>query len=203
VVTAVAAAGALLAGCEADGPADRARSTLAAADADDPGDDAAAAYCEESGGSVETRHPYWGTNNDQSQWIQLAGEIELCMFADRDDHRIYVDTTTLAADVPSLAAAAYLAKLPTDDVGVSGNPSVIACDDVVEGTANWGTTVAGGGWVNLDDPVFTVVDLCVFPDMSAIDAWGITYYSGGVVRGQDLAELFRFDPGVAAGIFPY
>jgi hypothetical protein len=47
--------------------------------------------------------------------------------------------------------------------------------------------------VNLDDPVFTVVNLCVFPDGSAIDEWGIAYYTDGTPRGADLSELFRFD----------
>src|SRR5262245_40989177 len=77
-------------------------------------DDGAAEYCTDNGGTVETRHPYSGTNLDQSQWVQLAGSIELCMFADPDDDnvRIYVDTTSLAARRPSLAAAAYLAKVP-------------------------------------------------------------------------------------------
>jgi hypothetical protein len=61
------------------------------------------------------------------------------------------------------------------------------------GTASWGTSTAGGGWVNPDDDVFTVVDMCTFADRSGIDAWAISYYSGGVVRGTDLADLFRFD----------
>jgi hypothetical protein len=49
------------------------------------------------------------------------------------------------------------------------------------------------GCVNLEDEAFTVVQMCVFPDGPAIDAWGIAYYSDDVVRGIDLAEVFRFD----------
>ena len=36
--------------------------------------------------------------------------------------------------------------------------------------------------------------MCVFPDGSMIDEWGITYYAGGVVRGADLALLFDYQP---------
>jgi len=167
-------------------------------------DDTAATYCTDQGGTVETRDPYWGTNLDQSQWVRLAGSIELCMFADPNDGnvRIYVDTTTLAARRPTLAAAAYLAKVPLANVPPGVNPAAIDCDQIVHGTSSWGTTVSGGGWVNLDDPDFTVVDLCVFADGSAIDEWGITYYAGDVVRGADLAPLFRFDHDVVPRIFP-
>jgi hypothetical protein len=168
-------------------------------------DDRAAEYCTDHGGTVETRYPYWGTNLDQSQWVQLAGSIDLCMFADPDNDnvRIYVDTTTLAARRPSLAAAAYLAKVPLENVPPGVNPAAVDCDQIVQGSSSWGTSVSGGGWVNLDDPDFTVLDLCMFADGSAIDEWGITYYSGDIVRGADLAPLFRFDPQVVHQIFPH
>jgi hypothetical protein len=48
--------------------------------------------------------------------------------------------------------------------------------------------------VNKDDPDDTVVALCVFPDGSFIDEWGLTYYAGGVVRGIDLSKVFRYQP---------
>jgi hypothetical protein len=82
------------------------------------------------------------------------------------------------------------------------NPAAVDCNQVVHGTSTWGTTISGGGWVNLDDPDFTVVDLCVFPDGSAIDEWGITYYAGNVVRGADLAPLLRFNEDVVPLLFP-
>ena len=41
---------------------------------------------------------------------------------------------------------------------------------------------------------FDVAILCVFPDHSFIDDWGITYYAGGVVRGIDLKTVFRYQP---------
>jgi hypothetical protein len=126
------------------------------------------------------------------------------MFADPDNNlvRIYVDTTTLAAQRPTLAAAAYLAKVPVTGIAPGVNPAAADYDQLVQGTSTWGTSLSGGGWVNLDDPDFTVVNLCVFPDRSAIDEWGITYYSGGVVRGADLAPLFRFDADSVPKLFP-
>jgi hypothetical protein len=168
-------------------------------------DDRAAAYCTDNGGTVETRYPYWGTNLDQSQWVQLAGSIDLCMFADPADSkvRIYVDTTTLAARRPSMAAATYLAKVPLTNVPPGVNPAAIDCDQLVHGTSSWGTSMSGGGWVNLDDPEFTVVELCMFADRSAIDEWGITYYAGGIVRGADLAPMFRFDSRGVGQFFPH
>ena len=36
--------------------------------------------------------------------------------------------------------------------------------------------------------------MCVFPDLSSIDFWGLTYHAGGTVRGADLAPLFRYQP---------
>jgi hypothetical protein len=42
--------------------------------------------------------------------------------------------------------------------------------------------------------VFIVMSLCLFADGSAIDEWGITYYSDGTVRGADLAAIMRYRP---------
>ena len=52
-----------------------------------------------------------------------------------------------------------------------------------------------------DSPVDQVVALCVFPDESAIDEWGIAYMSEGTVRGADLSALFRVDPADTPPIF--
>jgi hypothetical protein len=38
----------------------------------------------------------------------------------------------------------------------------------------------------------TALDVCVFPDQSTIDAFGLFYRSGGVARGVDLATVLRF-----------
>jgi hypothetical protein len=45
------------------------------------------------------------------------------------------------------------------------------------------------------EPVFKVMNLCVFADGSAIDEFGIMYYAAGTVRGADLAPLSRYQPG--------
>ena len=56
-------------------------------------------------------------------------------------------------------------------------------------------TASGGGWVDASQPVFKVMNMCVFADGSAIDEFGIMYYAAGTVRGADLAPLFRYQPG--------
>lgn len=123
----------------------------------------------------------------------LPGEIDLCWYQtlEDDDSRIYLDLSTLYSDTPTLAAAAYLAQLPLGET--TGNPAAVNCNQQLLGSATFGNTIAGGGWVNLDDDVFTVVNLCMFPDGSAIDEWGIAYYTDGTTRGIDLTEVFRFD----------
>jgi hypothetical protein len=39
------------------------------------------------------------------------------------------------------------------------------------------------------------MSVCVFPDMSAIDEFGIFYYAVGTIRGADFAPKFRYQPG--------
>ncbi len=148
-----------------------------------------AAWCEAKGGQVEVREAFFGTNDDQSAWVDLGRTMEMCRFEAEDDSRIYVDTWTLATPTPTLASVAYLAKVQNELDPAQGNPATLNCA-ALGGSSSFGTGAAGGGWVNLDDPVFTVVAMCVFPDGSAIDDWGITYYAGDVVRGADLAPLF-------------
>lgn len=170
--------------------------------ADSGPDQDAADHCSETGGNVETRHPYWNTNQDQSQWERLPGQMDLCWYQtleDEDDSRIYVDLVTLRAETPTLAAAAYLAKMPLGES--AGNPAAVHCSQDLFGSSTFGNTLAGGGWVNLDDDAFPVVSLCVFPDGSAIDEWGIAYFSGDIPRGIDLTEVFRFDPAEAPPLF--
>ena len=64
----------------------------------------------------------------------------------------------------------------------------------LDGAAAFGNTAAGGGWVDTSQPVFKVMSLCVFADMSAIDEFGIWYYANGTVRGVDLAPILRYQP---------
>jgi putative hemolysin len=163
---------------------------------------AARDYCTSAGGEVQERAATWGTNNDQSQWLDLDRSIEVCRFQADDEaqSRIYVDLWTLYSEQPSLAAAAYVAKTPMSEELPPGNPATYHCASL-NGSSMYGLGAAGGGWVNLDDPIDIVVGMCVFPDGSMIDEWGIAYYSAGEVRGADLAPLFRSDPGTYPPIF--
>lgn len=150
----------------------------------------ARAWCEAKGGVVQKRHAYYGTNNDESQWVYLGRDMDVCRFESSEDQsRIYVDVRTLATTTPTLASSAYLAKVQNDLSTAQGNPATQNCTDL-GGTSVFGAGANGGGWVNVDDPIDIVVAMCTFADGSAIDEWGITYYSQGTVRGADLAPLF-------------
>ena len=81
----------------------------------------------------------------------------------------------------------------------SANPATFNCA-ALGGSAEFGSNVGGGGWVTDDRPT-EVVDLCVFPDLSFIDEFGIFYYSDGTVRGIDLATVMRYDAEPLPGIF--
>jgi putative hemolysin len=181
-------------GCGSDNGGDSGATTTTATV---PGIDLAAArtYCTSKGGTVQTRQATWGTNNPQAQWQSLGRSVDTCRFqtlGDNDSSRIYVDLISLYSEGPTLASVAYLSKVPTKST-TAGNPATANCA-ALAGSSQFGTGAAGGGWVNKDDPVDAVVNLCVFPDQSFIDEWGITYYAGGIVRGIDLAKVFRYQP---------
>jgi len=170
---------------------------------------AAAKYCEESGGAAQTAHAYAGTNGDRSAWLELGQSTELCRFempgADPNDPfqatRIYVDLVTLYTDQPTLAGVAYLAKVtPTLPATPSANPAAYNCA-ALGGTSQFGTSVDGGGWATEDRPD-EVVDLCVFPDLSFIDEFGILYYATGTVRGADLSTKMNYNPTRLPDLFP-
>jgi putative hemolysin len=167
-------------------------------------DDLAAArdYCESVGGTVQHRQAMWDTNADPTLWVDLGRGMDLCRFQAQDEarSRIYVDVLTLWSDKPSLAAAAYLSKMPLSDDVPPGNPATHHCASLA-GSSQFGLGAANGGWVDPDDPDDPVVALCVFPDGSAIDEWGIAYHGSGAVRGADLSTLFRADPSGFPPIF--
>ncbi len=158
---------------------------------------AAAAYCVEQGGQVQTRTADWGTNGDQNGWLALGGTTDMCRFQANDEgtSRIYVDLNTLYSTQPTLAALAYLSKLPMTPKGSGANPATGYCTDLGGSSAFGGGGASGGGWVATDDPVDTVVSLCVFPDLSFIDEWGLAYHSNGDIRGADLTKVMTFQPG--------
>lgn len=168
-------------------PAPRPASSSAAADA-------GSAACAEHGGTVQSRQPTFGTNNDPSSWVPLGDAVDVCRFqtlGDSDDSRIYVDLVTISSTRPTLAALAYLARTPLPE-DATGNPANALCTSL-GGAVDYGQGADGGGLVNEDDPDDVVFAPCVFADGSFIEEWGIAYYSNGTVRGIDLAKVFAFD----------
>ncbi|QHC23866.1 hypothetical protein [Streptomyces sp. GS7] len=147
-----------------------------------------AAWCEQQGGKAETRVPYYtGTGN---KITPLGGEREMCVFSAGDDSKIMIAADTLAADKPTLAALAYVRK----PAGPSspGNPSIAYCQGI-NGTAMFGNRPTdGGGWgPRAETDPSKATSACMFADGSVIDAWGLKYHQGGVIRGADLTKKFR------------
>lgn len=130
----------------------------------------------------------------------------MCRFqADDEAHsRIYVDLTTLSSPVPTLAALAYLSKVPMPTSSGGANPATGYCSKELGGSSTFGAVGAsGGGWVAKADPDDIVVALCVFPDLSFIDEWGLAYHSDGSIRGTDLATVMAYQPdGQLPPVFP-
>lgn len=159
---------------------------------------AAETYCTDKGGKLVDRVATWNTNGDPSTWLMLPGRWRLCEFESGegdDTTRISVDLVTLSSETPTLAALAYLSKIPPPNPPQVGqNPGQYDCTAGLGGAAAFGNTAAGGGWVAADEPVFKVMSLCVFADQSAIDEFGIWYYANDIVRGADLAPLLRYQP---------
>jgi len=146
-------------------------------------------YCTVNGGVVETRYPFYGTNADDP--LRLSGSLDVCTFTADDDSRIIVSLETIYTEQPTLAALAYRAKTPIEDGGApSANPSSLYCTQIGGTDSFGGVNASGGGWALEDGS--DVISLCVFPDLSVIDSWGITYYSDGSIRGADLNNLLRF-----------
>ncbi|MFJ9850779.1 hypothetical protein [Streptomyces sp. NPDC101150] len=152
------------------------------------GTSAAAAWCVKQGGVAQTRVPYFtGSGNVITP---LGGEREMCLFTAKDGSHIMIAADTLAADKPTLAALAYVRK-PTGPSS-PGNPSIAYCQGI-NGTAMFGNRPTdGGGWgLKGETKPDKVMSACMFGDGSVIDAWGLKYHQGGVIRGADLTEKFR------------
>jgi putative hemolysin len=162
-------------------------------------------YCAQAGGNVHVRYPVYGTNSAAP--LRLAGERHFCEFTGEDGSSIVIAVAvdTLAAAAPTLAALAYLNPPPLEPGPPSANPSSRYCSQLGGTDLFGGVTAAGGGWVLEDDPgalplpaapsAGDVIAMCVFPDLSTIDSWGLTYHSSGIVRGADLEPLLRYQPG--------
>lgn len=159
----------------------------------------AADYCVKKGGEVDTRVPYFNTNDDPVNWFRLSGSRNFCKFTSKKDgSRIHVLLSTLYTDQPTLAALAYYAEVPYNGV-CSGNPASCYCSQIGGSDLFGGINVNGGGWVKKSDPVDTVLEACIFPDMSTIDSWGLTYHQyNGIIRGKNLANVLRYHNPYAA-----
>lgn len=154
---------------------------------------AMAEFCVKKGGEVDVRMPYFNTNDDNQQnWLELAGRRNFCKFTSASDgSRIHVLLTTLYTKAPSMAALAYYAKVPYGG-NCNGNPASCYCSQLGGSDLFGGINANGGGWVQLSDPVDTVLEACVFPDMSTIDSWGLTYHQANITRGKNLNGVLRF-----------
>ena len=156
------------------------------------------AYCTQSGGTVETRYPFYSTGG--SNPLQLAGSLPVCIFTASDQSRIFVALDTLYTDQPTLAALAYRAKVPMQVNKSGGNPSSFYCTQLGGTDLFGGVNAAGGGWAKAD--ASDVISMCIFPDLSSIDSWGLTYHSEGTIRGADLTNLLHYQPPQAPKVFP-
>lgn len=152
----------------------------------------AAEYCVNHGGEVDVREPYYNTNDIEQNWLQLAGSRQFCKFTlSKDGSRIHVLLSTLFTEQPSLAALAYYAQVPLGG-SCNGNPASCYCSQLGGTDLFGGVNLNGGGWVKKSDPVDTVLEACIFPDMSSIDSWGLAYHSAGIIRGKDLSKVLRY-----------
>lgn len=158
----------------------------------------AADYCLKKGGEVEAREPYFNTNDIEQNWLLLSGAYDFCKFKSKEDgSRIYVRLATLYTEQPSLAALAYYAKVPFTGT-CNGNPASCYCSQLGGTDLFGGINMNGGGWVNKSDPDDQVLDTCIFPDMSTIDSWGLTYHQAGIIRGKNLDGVLRYPSPYAA-----
>jgi putative hemolysin len=150
-------------------------------------------YCEEQGGTVVTRYPAMNTNN-ADDIVPFAGRVAFCEWHDVEESGIAsLPVEVLYAELPTLAAIAYLDPPPFEQSGnPSANPSYTYCDQL-GGAINFGAVNASGsGWVNEDAPT-DVIAVCVFADGSMMESFTLFYKSDGTIRGADLTERLRWN----------
>lgn len=155
--------------------------------------DKAAQYCKSKGGAVQTRYPGFG--QDAASATAFAGSARFCVFTASDGSRISIAVATLYATKPTLAALAYLQKPPAGESGGSANPASVYCAKL------GGAEVPGGGWISKTAKNDPVLQVCVFPDGSMIDSFGLFYHTGGTIRGANLAPLLRYKGQGAPPVF--
>lgn len=166
--------------------------------------DAAAAYCVDQGGVVRERVAVLNPDLPEEQWVQLGAPKRFCEFTGGEgadaDTWISVSLDTLYSETPTLAAIAYLTKPAMPGMTGGSNPSAAYCDHL-GGAYGFGGNP--GGWVTSDpEPAMQVENYCVFGDGSMIDAWGLTYHTGDVIRGADLTSVLRYQPDIPPAVFP-
>lgn len=145
------------------------------------------AYCTHVGGHVERRIPEYGTNGPSV--LVLSGMHEFCRFTAKDGSHIHLFLDTLYTTQPTLAALAYYAQVPAGQC--NGNPASCYCSLLGGSDQFGGTTGAGGAWVS-KGTIDQDLETCIFPDLSSIDSWGLTYHSAGIIRGIDLSTVLRY-----------
>jgi len=149
-----------------------------------------AEYCVATGGAVQTRIPEYGTNGGTP--LVLAGPLQFCQYTSaKDGSQISLLLSTLTAEQPSLAALAYYAKVKVNLHKCRGGPGSCYCSDLGGTDEFGGINLNGGGWVNSTNAT-DVLDLCVFPDESAIDAYGLFYHSHSIIRGTNLSRVLIY-----------
>jgi len=159
----------------------------------EPDATAAAKYCGSTGGQVQRRIPVSGTDDSSLKHeLVLAGSAQFCMYAKKGS-RIYVLLGTLYATKPTLAALAYYHAPKVPKSCNAGDPASCYCSYVGGSDRFNDVGVAEGAWV-LEGAADVNLDACIFPDLSAIDSWGLTYHADKVVSGIDLAKVLRYYP---------
>jgi hypothetical protein len=119
---------------------------------------------------------------------------QFCQYTQKNGgSRIHVLLSTLVATKPTLAALAYYAKIPLGQTG-GGNPASYYCTQLGGTDLFGGINFAGGGWVEWG-AIDESLEACIFPDMSSIDSWGLTYHSANIIRGINLGRVLKYHKG--------
>jgi len=144
-------------------------------------EDAKAAYCKATGGRLGVRSAYSSPSKPKE-------DVQLCEYRAPDGSRIYLSLETLTQTKPTQAVLAYYAQTPWNQQG-HGVPAAHYCLQL------------GGRGMSATDPAVDInnpkgedatIEMCVFPDNSMIDSWGLMYHSDNIVRGIDLSTVLKY-----------
>jgi putative hemolysin len=160
----------------------------------------AGSYCRQTGGVVKVRVPTYGTNGPVSQWLPLGGAATFCEWTAKDESHITVLLATLYSTRPTLAALAYLTVPKPGKIPGGLNPASFYCSQLGGSDSFGGVNAAGGGWVAVGS-TSDIAQVCVFPDGSAIDSFGIFYRTAKIVRGKNLTGVLRYHPAKPPHVF--